>query len=399
MNRDWQKRWQDSSPLGLSRVDISRTWFWTSLTLFLLFYFSMCHVVLATETGAKSTVKATSQDTKNVAVNSNKALSKVQDSTDKITKIVPDKSFKWQEHRDILPYEYAQVTEQPAPVFRTAWQDISDKRPLRQLFGGFIWVSLETPLPIKSGKFTWYNINQNEFVQSNYLSFFKVSTFKGVDLKSHPLDGTYGWLVLDTYTSTVPGRQEYIDGELVEKHTLVKVLETKMINGQKWLKLAKGKWVDGRRVALITDPIKPSKIPPGVKWIDINLYEQVLEAFEGDTMVYATLISSGLPEFETPTGIFRIWGKRRMAKMSGGKKDVDYYFLEDVPYHMYFSQGIAMHGAYWHDNFGMKQSHGCVNLAPRDAFWLFHWTTPRTFGNRFIKASPSNPGTYVFVHY
>ncbi len=320
-------------------------------------------------------------------------------NSDKIVKILPDKSFKWTEHREILPYNYAQVTTQPAPVYKGAWNSLVDKRPVRYLDGGFIWVSLESPLAIKSGNNTWYYINKNEFIQDKYLSFFDVSKFKGVDLRQHPLNGIYGWLVLDTYTSATPGKQEYLDGELLEKHTLVKVLKIKMVNGQKWLKLASQKWVDGRRVALITHPQRPSKVPPGVKWIDINLYEQVLEAFEGDKMVYATLISSGLPEFETPTGLFRIWGKVQMAKMSGGRKGIDYYFLEDVPYHMYFFSGIAMHGAYWHDNFGMKQSHGCVNLAPRDAYWLFNWTRPFAPKGRFAKASRSNPGTYVSVHY
>ena len=319
--------------------------------------------------------------------------------TDKVVKFPPDTSFKWQDHRDILPYDYAQVTTQPAPVFKGAWNSLDDKKPVRYLDGGFIWVSLESPLAINSGNYTWYYINQNEFVLADYLSFFPVSTFKGIDTKERPLDGNYGWLVLDTYTSSTPGKQEYIDGELIEKHTLVKIVDVKFVNGQKWLKLAANKWIDGRRVALITYPQRPLKVPVGEKWININLYEQVLEAFEGDSLVYATLISSGLPEFETPTGLFRIWGKVRMAKMSGGKKGVDYYFLEDVPYHMYFSAGIAIHGAYWHDNFGMKQSHGCVNLAPRDAYWLFNWTLPRAPEKKFIKASRSNPGTYVYVHY
>ncbi len=319
--------------------------------------------------------------------------------TDKVIKILPDTSFDWKEHRNILPCDYAQVTTQPAPVFKGAWSSLKEKKPVRYLDGGFIWVSLESPMAINSGNFTWYYINQNEFIQADYLSFFQVSTFKGINTKELPLNGSYGWLVLDTYTSRTPGKQEYIDGELIEKHTLVKIADIKFVNGQKWLKLATNKWIDGRRIALITHPQRPSKVPAKAKWIDINLYEQVLEAFEGDRLVYATLISSGLPEFETPTGLFRIWGKVRMAKMSGGEKGEDYYFLEDVPYHMYFSAGVAMHGAYWHDNFGMKQSHGCVNLAPRDAYWLFNWTLPKTSNKRFIKSSRSNPGTYVYVHY
>ena len=367
------------------------------MLLFMAFMLGTPLTVHAQEQAANAT--NSTEKTGNLAMEPPSQNETGANETDNVFKILPDNTFKWSEHREILPYNYAQVTTQPAPVYKAPWNDLSGKKPKRTLDGGFIWVSLESPIPINSGNFTWYHINRREFLEQAYLSFFQVSTFKGINFREQPLEGTYGWLVLDTYTSSTPGKQEYIDGELIEKHTLVKILETRMVNGQKWLRLAANKWIDGRRVALITRPSRPPKIPEMAKWIDVNLYEQVLEAFQGDKLVYATLISSGLPEFETPTGIFRIWGKVRMAKMSGGEKGVDYYFLEDVPFHMYFSAGIALHGAYWHDNFGMKQSHGCVNLAPRDAYWLFNWTLPVAPPGKFVKTSRANPGTFVYVHY
>ncbi len=311
----------------------------------------------------------------------------------------PDKAFHWYEHRDILPKDYADVVHQPALVFPAPLVSLEGRVPVRKLDGGFLWVSLETPDLISAGDYRWYYVNPGEYVLADNLERRPVSTFKGVDFGHTILPGTCGWIVLDTVTSHVPGKQEFINGDDLEKHDLVRILETRMVNGKKWLKLAEGKWVDGTRVALITRPVKPEGIPPGAKWIDINLYEQVLEAIDGDVMVYATLVSSGLPDFDTPTGLFRIWGKVRMAKMSGGVKGKDYYFLEDVPYHMYFFQGYAIHGAYWHDNFGLKQSHGCVNVAPRDAWWLFNWTTPKVTGSKWVKSRRSNPGTYVYVHY
>jgi len=311
----------------------------------------------------------------------------------------PDTHFHWYDHRDILPYEYAEVTGQPAPVYSAPLPDPGASRPLRRLDGGFIWVSLQTPTVFKTGSLSWYYINPGEYVLAEELTKRPVSTFKGLDFSTNTLKGSCGWVVLDTVTSKIPGKEEYIDGEYLDKHVLVRILETRLIKGKKWLKLGEKKWVDGSRVALIKKAARPDGIPPGVKWIDINLYEQVLQAYDGDLLVYATLVSSGLPEFETPTGLFRIWGKVRMAKMGGGEKGKDYYFLEDVPYHMYFHQGYAIHGAYWHDNFGIKQSHGCVNIAPRDAYWLFGWTTPRVKGAEWEKSRPSNPGTYVFVHY
>ena len=313
----------------------------------------------------------------------------------------PDTDFHWYQHRDILPWEYAEVTEQPAKVYPAPMGNLAGKRPVRTLDGGFIWVSLETPAALKMDNYRWYYINPGEYVLADNLVKRPVSTFKGINFSTSHLDArfAYGWIVLDTVTSAVPGKQEYIDGQYLDKHYLVRILGSRMVNGKQWLKLAKDNWVSGDRVGLITKPKKPAGIPPGVKWIDINLYEQVLEAFDGDSLVYATLISSGLPKFETPTGLYRLWGKVRMAKMGGGVKGKDYYFLEDVPYHMYFFQGYAIHGAYWHDNFGIKQSHGCVNIAPRDSYWLFNWSTPRVTGSKWVKSRRSNPGTYVYVHY
>jgi lipoprotein-anchoring transpeptidase ErfK/SrfK len=117
----------------------------------------------------------------------------------------------------------------------------------------------------------------------------------------------------------------------------------------------------------------PPGVPSGAAWIDINLFEQTLAAYVGDRMVYATLVSSGLPGWNTPPGLFEIWNKVLAGKMSGADGRPDYYFLEDVPWTLYFNQDVALHGAYWHDGFGYQHSHGCVNLAPLDARWLFEW--------------------------
>ncbi|MER3459517.1 MAG: hypothetical protein C4309_13610 [Chloroflexota bacterium] len=144
---------------------------------------------------------------------------------------------------------------------------------------------------------------------------------------------------------------------------------------------------------------RPEGVGPTEKWIEVNLYEQTLAAYEGDRMVYATLVSSGLPQWATPEGLTRIWIKLRVAKMSGAEGRSDYYFLEDVPWIMYFNKAVGLHGAYWHDGFGYVRSHGCVNLAPRDAEWLFNWTTPVVpEGTNSVLSTEDNPGTWVWVH-
>ena len=115
------------------------------------------------------------------------------------------------------------------------------------------------------------------------------------------------------------------------------------------------------------------------RWIDVDLSNQRLVAYEGDTPVYWVTVSTGLPGTPTVTGQYRIYVKYLAQTMSGPG-----YYLPDVPYVMYFYQGYGIHGTYWHNNFGHPMSHGCVNTPTPDAQWLYNW---------------ADVGTLVNVHY
>ncbi len=136
------------------------------------------------------------------------------------------------------------------------------------------------------------------------------------------------------------------------------------------------------------------------KWIEVDLSEQKLRAWEGNNLFLETLISSGKPWTPTITGEFRIWSKFHYAKMSGGIKGTSsYYYLPNVPYIMYFHKDFALHGTYWHNNFGAPMSHGCVNLPTPIAEKLFYWTNPQVPTNKhFISSDKDNLGTKVVVH-
>jgi hypothetical protein len=112
------------------------------------------------------------------------------------------------------------------------------------------------------------------------------------------------------------------------------------------------------------------------RWIDVDLSRQLLTAYEGRTPVHTTLVSSGLPATPTPVGQYRIWVKFRYDDMAGAD-----YYIEDVPYVMYFHGGYGLHGVTWHGNFGHPMSHGCVNLPTEEAEWLFNWADVGTLVN------------------
>jgi lipoprotein-anchoring transpeptidase ErfK/SrfK len=104
------------------------------------------------------------------------------------------------------------------------------------------------------------------------------------------------------------------------------------------------------------------------RWIQIDLSEQNLIAWEGNKPVYAVTISSGKRSTPTLTGTFKVQTKHRKTRMRGPGYDVP-----NVPHTMYYYRGYAIHGAYWHNRFGTPVSHGCVNVAPNHAKWLFEW--------------------------
>lgn len=135
------------------------------------------------------------------------------------------------------------------------------------------------------------------------------------------------------------------------------------------------------------------------KWIDVSLDEQKLRAYEGDSVVMEFPISSGKWS-PTPKGVFNIWYKTRSQLMSGGSKNLGtYYYLPNVPHNMFFYQGYAIHGAYWHNNFGQPMSHGCVNSPLAQVAQLFEWAGPvLPPGTNALRASVDNPGTRVNVH-
>lgn len=123
-------------------------------------------------------------------------------------------------------------------------------------------------------------------------------------------------------------------------------------------------------------------LPKGVgendAWIEVDLSSQTSYAYIGRTLVRSFVVSTGTWRHPTVTGVYRIYVKYRSANMSGPD-----YFLPNVPYVMYFYKGYGLHGTYWHNNFGVPMSHGCVNYTITDAAWLFDF---------------ASVGTVVYIH-
>jgi lipoprotein-anchoring transpeptidase ErfK/SrfK len=122
--------------------------------------------------------------------------------------------------------------------------------------------------------------------------------------------------------------------------------------------------------------LAPQIAGSGERWIDVNLTQQMVYAYQGNTVVNSFLVSTGTWQYPTVTGQYHIYIKLRYTDMSGPG-----YYLPNVPFTMYFYKGYGLHGTYWHHNFGTPMSHGCVNLSIPDSEWLYNWASVGTLVN------------------
>ena len=143
-------------------------------------------------------------------------------------------------------------------------------------------------------------------------------------------------------------------------------------------------------------PLSP-QVPASEKHIEIYLDRQLLLSYEWDVLVYAARVATGRPNFETPTGWFHTFHKRPTYHMFGGADEFSVFDLPGVPWDSYITEsGAALHGTYWHNDFGHPHSHGCINMAPQDAKWIFRWTLPTVPSGERLMLEPGT-GTRVRI--
>jgi hypothetical protein len=164
---------------------------------------------------------------------------------------------------------------------------------------------------------------------------------------------------------------------VAEKHARFRPRVTITHGKRRLLQTPRGLYVDRDHVRLARAVKRPEEIGKGSRWIHVDLSQQTLVAYEGDRPVFATLVSSGKSGFEPPIGVFQIHKKYISTTMNGPDPDDGWYEVEEVPWTMYYWESYALHGTYWHNDFGKSRSHGCTNIAPADAKWLFYWTEPK----------------------
>ncbi len=245
-----------------------------------------------------------------------------------------------------------------------------------------------------------------ELVNTFALEAVKPSTFAGKAL-SHdeglPVAfamNTTTWLYRGDprATNPLPIRQ------LARREAVALATERVTAQGQEWRCTKDGLWLRTAGLRIVEARTEwPAWAQAGKAWVDVSINHQTLVAYEGTQVAYVTLVSTGVDGLldpattkSTKTGVFHIVSKHLTATMNGEDAE-GAYEMREVPWVQYFSEGYALHGAYWHDGFGQPRSHGCINMSPRDARWLFHFTNPGLPQN-WHGTIPSEPSATVFVH-
>ena len=245
---------------------------------------------------------------------------------------------------------------------------------VRNAGDGFLFHTIEDTANNNEEGRLWYMIDLGEWVRGEDITLKSQSDFTGVEVLRQP-ERPFGWMLVDFAYSESPGAEPSATAIKLPRYTFVEVYDAIVDDeGWIWYDIGQGRWMRQTYLSIIEVNPRPAEVGEDEYWVEVDLYEQNFVAYEGDRMVYAGLVSSGLNRWPTYEGLFQVWERHMAANMSGAEGKVDYYVVEDVPHTMYFNVDIALHGAYWHDRFGYKHSHGCVNMPLRDAEWVYFWS-------------------------
>jgi lipoprotein-anchoring transpeptidase ErfK/SrfK len=280
----------------------------------------------------------------------------------------------------LLPYRYFKLEEDTVPMLSGPGGDATGQ----SFLPGFVYVSYVDRVDTGHGIF--YLLQSGGWIPGKGSRIGEYSLFQGLEFTKTP-SNAFAWplpFYMDSIpVHTAPGFNTPLTDRIIYPYAeVVQVYDTQTADGVEWNMIGHGEWVEARIMATVTpNTTSPEGVTNG-RWIDVNLAEQTLAVYDNNQMIFATVIASGLEPFWTRPGLFQIYQKKETETMRNNDP-TDYYYLDNVPWTMYFDKARALHGAYWRTRFGYPQSHGCINLSVGDSHWLFNW---------------AHEGDYVHVH-
>jgi len=295
-----------------------------------------------------------------------------------------------------FPFSYAKVSSGPVSFYSSAEDAAGGGGGVSSIGKGFVYVSYNDRLE-QSGSTVY--ATSNGYVRGSQVSRVKVPRSLGLEFTRTP-DRPFAWTISGGLcTSEEPAGPLGDHTECFTRNSVVQIYDTRRVGEWDWYMIGPNQWIEQRLLAVVEpDPTPPDGVDPEGRWISVNLYEQTVTAYEAGELKFATVSSTGRNGFWTKPGLFQVWAKLERTDMSGGVPgDADnYYFLQDIPWVLYFDQGRALHGTYWHAKFGTPTSRGCVNLGFADANWFFEFSQMGSWVYVFDPSgnTPTDPSLY-----
>jgi lipoprotein-anchoring transpeptidase ErfK/SrfK len=275
-----------------------------------------------------------------------------------------------------LPYHYFHLEPgEFVPIYNTP----GEKGPgVQQFPPGFVYISYIDQANING---VYFLLQSGGWIPGKGERVGEIPTFQGLVFNATPR-ASFGWAFEQIPVLSAPGYNAPATVQQIYPFQTMYIYAVQIADNTDWYLIGPDQWVEGRKVARVTPNTTP---PQGVdtnRWIDVDLAEQTLVVYDNNRLVFASVIASGQEPFWTRPGTFQIYQKKDIETMRNNDPS-DFYYLDNVPWTMYFDGPRALHGAYWRTRFGYSQSHGCVNLSVGDANWLFQW---------------AHEGDWVYIH-
>lgn len=291
-----------------------------------------------------------------------------------------------------VPTEYLRANNRSVDLYPSAEAAWRGGGASGEIAPGFVFLYYRDAA--ENGDRTAY-LTGDGYVSSSDVSDYTPPNFNGEAFSRTP-ERPFGWVISGTFTLRQPGTEEFTEHWL-GKFSFVQIFSVEHVGEWDWYQIGRDEWIEQRNVArVVPDATRPEGIDAD-RWITVNLYEQTLTAYEDGRLVYATMVSTGRNGAWTKPGLFQVWAKLEQDLMTGGiAGEAGFYYLQHVPWVLYFDKARAIHGTYWHAKFGTTTSRGCVNLPMTDAQWLFDFAEEGTYVYVFDPSgqTPTDPAMY-----
>ncbi|MBN1450407.1 MAG: L,D-transpeptidase [Anaerolineales bacterium] len=287
-----------------------------------------------------------------------------------------------------LPYRYFKLEDDYVPIYSSPGERGAG---INQFPPGFVYVSYTDIWDLDGFYFLMPN---GGWIPGKGSRIGEIPTFQGLAFHATPRN-SFGWTYDQIPVKSAPGYNAPNTNKWINVYDVIQIYDTQNVDNADWNMIGPNQWVEARKIAQVIVNTTPPEGVTNNRWIEVNLAEQSLAVYEDRQLVFATVIASGLEPYWTKPGLFQIFQKKETETMRNNDP-AEFYYLDNVPWTMYYDGARALHGAYWRNQLGYPQSHGCVNLSVGDAHWLFNWAVEGDFVyvHDPLGLTPTDPNLY-----